>query len=298
MVIAYASQIGSRLMSHITPKVSKNNPPVAQGKSFPFQVSIVAWGDLLGFGSKIAEASFNPLDERAKASKSRMRDFHRVVAEHSSRHFPSLVINDGVAAFRDLSLRSRSVSHDFLEKSWELFSAINAQEAKRGDPGVRMVVACGFRMKGRKAKFESDHSKVNSILRRFREGSLTAEQAIREASTARPSFDVVPQLQANFAFTKAYIAESSGSGGGLPGANFYLDTAILLDPTRAWPAYENRIKWRDATLGLDTEFLRVSNLPKVKHPEGGASELRTGLEVAQFLTGEVDVLKALRSASK
>lgn len=279
-------------------KFPKNNPPVAQGKSFPFQVSIVAWGDLLGYGGKIAEAAFNPLDERAKASISRMREFHRVVAEHSNRHFPSLVINDGVAAFRDLSLRSRSVSHDFLERSWDLFNAINAQESKRGDPGVRMVVACGFRMRGRRAKVESDHSKVNSILRRFHDERLTAEQAIREASTARPSFDVVPKLQANFAFTKAYIAESSGSGGGLPGSNFYLDTALLLDPKSDWPSGENGIMWRDPTLGLDTEFRRVSNLPKVKHPAGGASELRTGLEVAQFLAGDVDVLKTLRSSSK
>lgn len=280
------------------PRVPKNNPSVAQGRKFPFQVSIVAWGDLLGYGGKIAEAAFNPLDERAKASISRMREFHRVVAEHSSRYFPSLVINDGVAAFRDLSMRSRSISHDFLEKSWELFNVINALEAKRGDPGIRMVVACGFRIRGRRAKVESDHSKVNSILNRFREGQMTAEQAIQEASTARPSFDVVPQLQANFAFTKAYVAESSGSGGGLPGPNFYLDTALLLDPTCAWPSGENGIMWRDNTLGLDTEFRRVSNLSKVKHPEGGTPELRTGLEVAQFLAGDLDVLRALRSSSK
>lgn len=258
----------------------------------------MAWGDLLGYGGKIADAAFNPMDERARSSISRMREFHRIVAEHSSRQFPSLVINDGVAAFRDLSLRDRSISHDFLEKSWELFNAINAFEAKRGDPGIRMVVACGFRMRGRRAKVESDHRKVNSILHRFREGRITAEQAIREASTARPSFDVVPQLQANFAFTKAYVAESSGRRGGLPGANFYLDTALLSDPTCTWPNGENGIMWRDKTLGLDTEFRRVLNLPKVKHPEGGASELRTGLEVAQFLAGDVDVLEALRSSSK
>ena len=115
------------------PKITKrrtNSPPVAKGKGFPFQVSVVAWGDLLGYGGKIAEAAFNPLDDRAKTSISRMREFHRIVAEHSNRYFPSLVINDGVAAFRDLSLRSRSVSHDFLEKSWELFNAVNAAESK------------------------------------------------------------------------------------------------------------------------------------------------------------------------
>lgn len=274
----------------------QNNPKVAKGKRFPFQVSIVAWADLLGYGGKIAEARFNPLDERAKDSIKRMRDFHRVVAEHSGRNFPSLVINDGVAVYRDLSLRSRSAGHDFLIRSWRLFQQINKQEFENGLPGIRMVVACGFRVLGRRAVVEHGHSKVNSILRRYRDGLLTDEQAIIEASTSRPSFDVVPQLQANFAFTKAYVAESSGSAGGLPGPNFYLDTSLLKDPDGGWPFGTSKIPWRHPTLGLDTTFKRIEDIPTVRFPQGGSLRIRTGLEVAQFLAGDLDVLEALRSS--
>ncbi len=51
----------------------KNRPPVAKGVRFPFQVSIAAWGDLLGYGKKIAESKFNPLDDRAKESIRRIQ---------------------------------------------------------------------------------------------------------------------------------------------------------------------------------------------------------------------------------
>lgn len=120
---------------------------------------------------------------------------------------------------------------------------INKQEAKTSQPGVRMVVACGFRMRGRMAVIETDHGKVNSILKRYREGLLSVDQAIREASTARPSFDAVPHLQANFAFTKAYVAESSGTAGGFAGPNFFLDTSLLKQPDKDWPVGGKLFDW-------------------------------------------------------
>ncbi len=276
----------------------KSNPPVAQGQKFPFQISIVAWGDLLGYGGKIAEAQFNPLDARAKNSIKRMREFHRIVAEHSNRNFRTLVINDGVAVFRDLSLRSSSVSHDFLMRSWELFEAINQNETRSGQPGVRMVVACGFRIRGRKAVVETNHGKVNSILRRYQDGSLTVDQAIREASTARPSFDTVPQLQANFAFTKAYVAETSGTAGGFAGPNYFLDTSLLKQPNADWPVGGNLFDWEHQTLGLKSEFKRIERLSPEKFTNEASSRVKTGLEVAQTLAGDKDVLDALRSARK
>ena len=276
----------------------KNNPPVSQGQRFPFQISIVAWGDLLGYVGKIAEAQFNPLDARAKNSIKRMRNFHRTVAEHSNRNFRSLVINDGVATFRDLSLRSSSVSHDFLMRSWKLFQSINQEETQNGHPGIRMVVACGFRMRGRKTIFEPDHGKVNSILKRYREGRLSADQAIREASTVRPSFDSVPQLQANFAFTKAYVAESSGAAGGFTGANFFLDTSLLKNPDSSWPVGDEMVDWHHPTLGLDSVFKKIDRLPPDGFTDEASSKLKTGLEVAQSLAGDPDVLNALRRSRK
>jgi hypothetical protein len=67
-------------------------------------------------------------------------------------------------------------------------------------------------------------------MRRFQKGDLNAEQALREAARIRQPADIVPQLQANFAFSKAYVAESSGSKGGLRGANFFVDLTIFDTP--------------------------------------------------------------------
>jgi hypothetical protein len=64
-------------------------------------------------------------------------------------------------------------------------------------------------------------SHFSSLMRRFQKGDLSAEQAIREAARIRQPSDIVPQLQANFAFSKAYVAESSGTRGGLRGASFF-----------------------------------------------------------------------------
>lgn len=275
-----------------------NNPSVAKGQRFPFKVSIVAWGDLLGYGGKIAEAQFNPLDARAKDSIKRMRDFHRIVAEHSNRNFRTLVVNDGVAVFRDLSLRSSSVSNDFLMRSWDLFKSINQLEEQSGHPGVRMVLACGFRVLGRKAVIETNHRKINSILKRYHEGLLSVDQAIREASTARPSFDAVPQLQANFAFTKAYIAESTGTAGGFAGSNFFLDTTLLKNPDSEWPIGGSLFDWEHKALGLKSVFKKIEQLVPEKHTNEISSKLKTGLEVAQSLAGDENVLNALRSARK
>ena len=98
--------------------ISKGGPVVRKSASFPFQVAIVCWIDLLGYGAMIAEADFNPLHGKATEAMRRLRRFHQVVAAHSFRLFPTLVMNDGAAAYRDLSLRSRGPTHDFLMRAW------------------------------------------------------------------------------------------------------------------------------------------------------------------------------------
>lgn len=108
----------------------RNDPKVGKDVKFPFQVSIVSWGDLLGYGSSMAETQFNPLDEMSKESVRRLRIFHKIVAEYSDRNFPTLVVNDGAAAYRDLSLRTNFVGYEFVERSWRLFERINLEEKK------------------------------------------------------------------------------------------------------------------------------------------------------------------------
>jgi hypothetical protein len=160
----------------------------------------------------------------------RLRQFHEIVASHSFRLFPTLVMNDGAVAYRDLSLRSNENTFDFLMRAWRLFNDIKEVESGQGLPRARVVLAAGFRMRGRRAGMDATASQFSSIMRRFQSGSLSADQAIREAARIRQPFDVIPQLQANFAFSKAYVAENSGAKGGLEGANFFVDTVIFDQP--------------------------------------------------------------------
>jgi len=55
------------------------NPLVRKSASFPFQVAVVCWIDLLGYGAMIAEAGFNPLHPKAAAAMQRLRRSMRLL---------------------------------------------------------------------------------------------------------------------------------------------------------------------------------------------------------------------------
>jgi len=273
-------------------------PTVSKGVAFPFQVSVACWIDLLGYGQMISEAGFNPLNKKAKEAIRRIRRFHKTISEHSARYFPTLVMNDGAVAYRDLSMRARSVSHDFLSRSWTLFQAIKAEEAELGHPGARLVLACGFRMRGRRAGLDASRQHLESVIGRLQSGEIDASQAVHEAAAMQPRFDIVPQLQANFAFTKAYVAESSGSAGGLPGPNFYVDLALFGNTRPPWLELGPNINWESDKLNLQATFARLDAVSSNSHPAGGPIDILDGLAVAQLLSGDPDVLHALRVAEK
>ena len=265
---------------------------------FPFPVAIVCWIDLLGYGSMIADADFNPLHPKASDAMRRLRRFHEIVASHSARHFPTLVMNDGAAAYRDLSLRSRGPTFDFLMRSWNLYNDINSDELPRGFPGARVVLATGFRMRGRRAGQDATARHFQSVMRRFQAGEIEAAQAIREAAQIRQSFDIVPQLQANFAFSKAYVAESCGTKGGLAGANFFVDLSLFARPAPDWLITGETVHWSDQRLRMKARFAPVIELRRGRHASGGPLGIRDGLQVAQDLSQDPNVLNALRSAQK
>jgi hypothetical protein len=274
----------------------RRHPLVGKSTILPFPIAVVCWMDLLGYGAMIADSEFNPLHPKAAQAMQRLRRFHAIVASNSARHFPTLVMNDGAASYRDLSLRSRSPSHDFLVRAWNLFLAINHDERKHGLPGARVVLATGFRMRGRRDGRDAIANQLKSIMNRFQNREISSEQAIREAAHIRQAFDIIPQLQANFAFSKAYVAESSGTAGGLSGARFFVDLALFDNPTPAWIVLGETIEWSNETLRMRASLAPILDIPPRKYEEGGPLGIRDGLEVAQCLTQDPNVLTALRAA--
>jgi hypothetical protein len=276
----------------------KREPLVGKSTILPFPIAVVCWIDLLGYGAMIAEADFNPLHPKASEAMQRLRRFHEIVALHSARHFPTLVMNDGAASYRDLSLRSREPSHDFLNRAWNLFNAIKRSEDDRQLPGARVVLATGFRMRGRRAGKDATANQFKSIMQRYQNHDISPEEAIREAAHIRQAFDIIPELQANFAFSKAYVAESSGTRGGLGGARFFIDLTLFDTPLPSWLVLGETVKWSNETLRMEALFAPILELLPCKHEEGGPLGIRDGLQVAQSLTQDPNVLRALRAARK
>jgi hypothetical protein len=277
----------------------EKHPVIGMGKtrSLPFQVSAACWIDLLGYGRAIAKADFNPMHSDAAAALRRIRNFHGLVAQHSAKTFPTLVINDGAAAYRDLSLRQRNVTFDFVARCWKLFQAINMSEGIMDQPGCRAVVAAGFRARGSGRGKDHLAGQFASILERLAHGVISPDQALHEAASMPRTFDIVPQLQLNFAFTKAYVAEQSGSGGGLTGPNFFVD-ASLFQHAPEWLIIDETISWKKPELRLSADFYRVSSLRVRGHPEGGATEVRDALQVAAAIAPNSSMMDAIREVQR
>jgi hypothetical protein len=272
----------------------KIDPVVRKGINLPITTAVASWVDLLGYGAMIAEGQFNPLREESIKASERLRRFHAIVATKSARHFPTLVMNDGAVAYRDLSFRSSSVTYDFLRRSWDLFIAIQEEESRANYPGARMVIAAGFRMRGKRGRLDKTAGHFESLLIRLQAGKITTNQALREAVRIRPSFDVIPELQANFAFTKAYVADQSGAEGGLSGPRCFVDLSLFGNTLPDWIQSDDPINWKHERLGLEINFVPVRALIPARHPTG----TRDGLQIAQQLGGDADFLRALRNLAR
>lgn len=283
---------------------ARRQPTVGFKVHFPFQVSISCWIDLLGYGESLAVAGFNPLDPLATDAVRRLRRFHELVAVHSRRRFPTLVMNDGAVAYRDLTWNTRWTTFEFLTDSLRLFQSIEKAEAADKLPGARMVIATGFRLRGRRAGKDDRGDRIRAVIDALEKGSLTHKEAVIRAAKINLNFDIVPQLQANFAFTRAYVAEQSGARGGLGGAQCFVDLALFEDPLPSWLDIGPPVAWRNDRLQLETEFAPLMSLPVAKEHEmvegvmvsGGPPGVRNALQVAQHLAKDEDVLTALRRA--
>lgn len=273
-------------------------PKVAKKGKSPFKVSVACWIDLLGYGQMISKAKFNPMRPQAVDALQRLMIFHRILADHSTRQFPTFVMNDGAVAYRDLSLSDQSVTYDFLIRSWKLFKEIRTQDKALGHPGPRMVLACGFRMSGRRRGVDIQSQRFRIILRKLKAAEIDAVEAIHQAASIQPTYDIVPQLQANFAFTKAYVAESSGTKGGLPGSQIYIDLNMFSRPRPKWITLGPSIPWAYKRLKLSGEFAAITSIKDLKHPPAGPAGLLNGYEIAEAMTGDKNIRKALRDTRK
>ena len=272
------------------------NPIASQaprGTRRTVEVSCVAWLDLLGYGSMLRAACFDPTEPSAEAALRRLRAFHDVVAKHSGKYLATAVMNDGAAAFRDLSPRSHSVTYDFLRRAFKLFREINRLEQEAGFPGCRCVLAAGFRVRRESnPKMQMFGSIGNYLKKEVDESRMPINQAINQALAVRPFYDVVPELQANFAFAKAYLADSGGSAEGLPGPNFYLDLSIFEELIPSWLKLHDKTDWK--TSGMSATFGNVAVIDSEEAGRCRFAGISNAFQVASRLSGASDIVSRLR----
>ncbi len=237
--------------------------------------------DLLGYGAMLRPVGFNPSAPEAQIAVSRLEEFQAKAAEYADRYQRALIINDGVAYVRQLSPRTVSVTYDFLYRAFRAFQEVNTVEAAKGFPGARMVLAAGPRLRISNATRPAKEHR-DAILRKLHDNKMTAEQAVHAAARIMPYTGSIVELQANFAFTKAFLADQAGSRAGLSGPNFYVDSCVFCDDSPpAWIKVEAEIQW--ATEGMSATFYRVAC---IDNDAAGASMhkgMRSALDVANRL---------------
>ena len=256
---------------------------------------MVGWIDLLGYRGQIAQYQYNPLDPNAARAITRIQRFHELTAAHSHRFFPSFVMNDGAVLYRDASPRTGSVVADFLVRAWRLFEDISAVEKSTGDPGARMIIAAGFRAR-RQTAFNRPSSHAESLLKRLAEGKVSAELAVVEALHAHRYFDIVPDLQTNFALTKAYLADVGGRAAGLPGPGCYIESAILPDPVPTWLKSGPPIPWRTDSGDIDTSYRRLENVLSGRGEIDRPAQGMDAVSIAVRMTGDANIQTKLHRA--
>jgi hypothetical protein len=231
----------------------------------------------------IDAAGFDPTHANARRPLARLRAFHRIVAKHSSGGFPTLVMNDGAVAYSNVEqVRSDKVWR-FIERCWALYGEATLTDNRNGGPGLRAVIAAGLRAKGSNRGIVAQDDAIAAIIEDFAAGRLGLDETLTEARKVRRVFDIVPQLQANFAFTRAYEAEQSGTTGGFPGPNLFLDVALFKRGVPPWITAGPLKLWRPKKASLSTSFIAVTEMGKVPTDVAHAA-FRTGRELLSVLS--------------
>jgi hypothetical protein len=251
-------------------------------------VSLAFWLDLRGYGAMLNRANFDPTCRDAKAAVGRLHCFQEVVSRHSRTTFPTLVINDGAVAYRDIGMTRTDRALPFIERCWDLFQAATAGDAAAGRKGnLRGVLAAGLRAKGSNRGILAQNTAMTEIIVALAGGRLSLDEAKRAVWRVRRVQDIVPQLQANFAFSRAYTAEQGArtDAAKLAGPHFYLETRLLREGVPDWMQVGEPIDWEPQAewlSTLSTTFVQVRAIDR--SAEYREHAIRTGREMLSLLS--------------
>ncbi|WP_336853030.1 hypothetical protein [Pseudescherichia vulneris] len=270
-----------------------NHPKSSMGSRRLVETSAVTWIDLLGYGAMLRQVGFDPTEELAQKALQRLNEFHDIINKHTKKASPTLILNDGAAIHRDLSPRANSVTFEFLYSSWILHNHIKQNELSKGYPGPRTVLATGFRYRKHGNIKHLIDGVGKHIVNRFKDGEISIEHAVYSALAIRSQVGLVPELQANFAFSKAYLAESSGSKNGFEGANFFVDLNVFTDKIPAWIDLDEPFKWE--VDGMQAHFSKVNGISLAEAKYSNFHGIKDAFEIAEDLSNSEEIVKKLKA---
>jgi len=265
-------------------------PNTVKGSRRLYEVNAAVWFDMLGYGSMLEKSNFDPTKQESISALQRLRDFHAIAARHSSKHFHITAINDGIIAVKDLSPRAKSVTAAFIARALSFYTDFNKHDISNGYPGGRMVIATGFRVREIRDIAIPEHEQIKSIKKRLKDRQITVDQAINEAYKVRPHFGLLPEIQANFAFTKAYLVDNAGSKGGFGGAKCYLDLALFQKDELEGLTFSRIVEFEQ--MGIKGRFGELSFYDKEIVKEQDFSD---AFEIAHRISEQEDVANLLKA---
>jgi hypothetical protein len=248
-------------------------------------VSIACWLDLYRYGDMMNAARFDPRHSDAAVPLVRLKTFQGIVRQHSLASFPTLVLNDGAVAYADIGLGQQDRVWQFIRRCWKLFEAATEADLNHRGVGLRGVIAVGLRAPGRADGIRDQDEKYAEIIDDLMAKRLTIEEAKSLARKVRRNFDIIPQLQANFAFTLAYLAETAGGKAGFEAGNLYLDERVFRSGVPSWMSVGDRVDWVPKQGWLDSlanAFFPIRNMEPASDQEAQAA-LRIGNELLTIL---------------
>lgn len=265
------------------------------GASYNVEVCALGWIDLLGYGTQIYEAHLNPLSKKAKVALDRLESFNRhafkalePIIAGRLRGIRALLVNDGIAVLRDLTPRSSEPTQEFLWLCYQLHLQIRTAD----EIGARMVVCNGFRVRIQPTatSLNLKHSKAIAILSKMR--SAPKEEIVREALQAHGPITSLSELQANFAFTKAYEAERRGKAGGLKGPQLFVEDSFFSDVDKSDFGLKGPSIQVELRKGMNVGFSVLERVPSQPRRSPG---VRNAIEIATVLTRDKKIEEKFRN---
>ena len=261
----------------------KVQPYIRKGRRRNVDICLVAWMDLLGYGTQISVSGLNPIDPSAIKATERIDRFAQIIKRHSHRFFPSLLINDAAAFYRNLSFRTRANTVDFLDRAIRTHYAVkNADEV-----GARTVISVGFKAKPSVGRADELRKKADHFASKVRAKSKTIEQAILEALIISYDFNQIPSLNSNYAFTKSYLVDSLGSKYGFTGPGIFIERGIFQHASPPSEFVYGTVK--GTIFGREYEYL---NFRRMKLAD---RHLLDTIEIAKYLAGGKDLFQQIFS---